>query len=343
MRAAWPDLLRALGREPLLYVALARGGSPERIVASRNIQQVLHRLLAYLPRLGLLEETCQLLKTIQEMERSHAVGPGGITEFDRMFEIACRGIVRSLIISSEGWRGQGKSRSRGHGAADRELIALLERTVEALLQLWLDHSRGVRLSVLESVNDQEERWNHLQQFIEKYGHDFFTQKFMNLSNLRAILHQGVETYLRLLEEEPGAEDEYRLLGDLDRTIPREAAVHWLSLAIEAVVENYGEYMDYNSTTTQSDSGEMLYTLLDFLRVQTSYHRVAWNLRPVIVAHELLVRHGRQAAAEIWRAAMVRRTADTAASLLKRFGGFPSSTACDCPALPNAWRSASYGR
>jgi len=319
VRAAWPDLLQALGREPLLYVALARGGNPQRIVASRNIQQVLHRLLAYLPRLGLLEETCQLLKTIQEMERSHAVGPGGITEFDRMFEIACRGIVRSLVISSEGWRSPGKPRSRTRGLADRELIVHLERAVEALLQLWLDHSRGVRLSVLESVSDQEEqRWNSLRQFIEKYGHDFFTQKFMNLSNLRAILHQGVDTYLRLLEEEPDADEQYRLLGDLDRVIPRDEAVHWLSLAIEAVVENYGEYMDYNSTTTQSDSGEMLYTLLDFLRVQTSYHRVAWNLRPVIVAHELLVRHGRQAAAEIWRAAVVRRTEEAAASHLRRF-------------------------
>ena len=111
-----------------------------------------------------------------------------------------------------------------------------------------------------------------------------------------------------------------------------------------MVENYGEYMDYNSTTTQSDSGEMLYTLLDFLRVQTSYHRVAWNLRPVIVAHELLVRHGRQAAAEIWRAAVVRRTEDAAASHLAAFRAvFPSSTACDCPALPSAWKSASCGR
>ena len=43
-----------------------------------------------------------------------------------------------------------------------------------------------------------------------------------------------------------------------------------------MVENYSEYMDYNSTTTQSDRGDMLYTLLDFLRLQASYNRVAWN-------------------------------------------------------------------
>jgi hypothetical protein len=318
VRQSWPELLSALAREPLLYVALAKGGNPQRIVASRNIQQVLHRLLAYLPRLGLLEETCQLITTIQDMERNHAVGPGGITEFDQLFEIACRGIVRSLIISSEKWHARGKSpAARHHRRADLELITHLERAVEALLQRWLDHSRGVRLSVLEAVND-EGRWNSLQQFIENYGHDFFTQQFMTLGNLRGILHQGAETYLRLLEEEPRAAEEYRLLGELDGPISRDEAVHWLSLAIEAVAENYGQYIDYNSTTTQSDRGEMLYTLLDFLRIQTSYNRVAWNLRPIILAHELLVRHGRDDAAEIWREAVVQRTSEIADGHLARF-------------------------
>jgi len=43
----------------------------------------------------------------------------------------------------------------------------------------------------------------------------------------------------------------------------------LSLILEAILENYGEYRDYNSTTTQSDRGDMLYTLLDFLRLRTN--------------------------------------------------------------------------
>jgi hypothetical protein len=29
---------------------------------------------------------------------------------------------------------------------------------------------------------------------------------------------------------------------------------------------------------------MLYMLLDFLRLRCSYDRVAWNLKPVLVAH-----------------------------------------------------------
>ena len=43
---------------------------------------MLRRLLAYLPRLGLLRETVQLISTIQEMEANHPVGAGAITEFE---------------------------------------------------------------------------------------------------------------------------------------------------------------------------------------------------------------------------------------------------------------------
>ena len=316
-RAAWPDLIQALADQPLLYVALAKGGSPQRIVASRNVQRVLRRLLAYLPRLGLLEETYQLIETIQEMEQNHAVGPGAITEFDQMFDIGCRGIARCLADSSRDWYPTAPLAADTDNPADLELIACLERAVEALLQSWLDHSRRVRLSVLENVSD-ESRWKALRQFVELYGHDLFTQKFMNLGNLRAILHQGVDAWLQSLQEDPDEAEELRLLADLDHRLPRQEAVEWLSIIIEAVVENYGEYIDYNSTTTQSDRGEMLYTLLDFLRLQSSYNRVAWNLRPVIVAHEVLVRSGQDQAAHIWRQAVAQRTADIANEHLKRF-------------------------
>ena len=56
----------------------------------------------------------------------------------------------------------------------------------------------------------------------------------------------------------------RLVAELDGRLPRTQARKQLSLVIEAMVENYAEYRDYNATTTQSDRGEMLYTLLDFL-------------------------------------------------------------------------------
>ena len=109
-----------------------------------------------------------------------------------------------------------------------------------------------------------------------------------------------------------------MLDDLGNRVPREEAVRWLTVAMEAVVENYAEYIDYNSTTTQSDRGDMLYTLLDFLRLRASYDRVAWNLQPVILAHEVLVRSGHDDAADVWRATVTERTADIAEKHLKRF-------------------------
>ena len=88
--------------------------------------------------------------------------------------------------------------------------------------------------------------------------------------------------------------------------------------MESIVENYREYRDYNTTTTHSDHGELLYTLVDFLRLRASYDRVAWNLRPVVMAHEILVRQHRPVAAEMWQQALADRTAETADGNLARF-------------------------
>ncbi|MBI3468921.1 MAG: hypothetical protein HY000_38440, partial [Planctomycetes bacterium] len=120
-----------------------------------------------------------------------------------------------------------------------------------------------------------------------------------------------------LEEDPDPPLQFRLLDDLDRGVPREEAESLLGTVLEAVVENYGEYLDYNSTTTQSDRGELLHMLLDFLRLKASYERIAWNLRPVVMAHEILVRRGHNEAAEVWRRAVVERTHEAADRFLKR--------------------------
>jgi len=315
VRGNWRELIDVLAGQPLLYVALVRGGHPQRVVSSRSLQCVLRRLLTYLPRLGLLRETSWLIETIQDMELDHPVGQGAITEFDQMFQIGCREIIRCLVISSEDWNAAGPGISPQ--PSERHLIDLLESTTEALLQFWLTHSRGVRLSVLETVHD-DTRWRGLKRFIRRYGADLFIKEFMNLGNLRAILHEGVDVYLQSLEDEPDQGREFRLMAELGGPIPRDDATHWLGLILEAVVENYHEYIDYNSTTTQSDHGEMLYTLLDFLRLRAGYDRVAWNLQPVLLAHQVLVRCGRHEAASAWREAVAKRTASIADEHLKRF-------------------------
>jgi len=317
VRRAWPGLLEVLKEQPLLYVPTSKGGSPVRVFASRSLQRALHRLLAAAGRLGLLSEAYRLLVAIQEMERAHQVGPGAFTEFDRLFETGARAIVQALVTSSQDWPPRTLRRQPRARRSEQELIDLLERVVELLLARWLSHSRNIRLSVLETVAD-DGRWQQLKEFIELYGHDLFTQRFMNFGNLRAILHHGTAVYLRSLQGENEPEEPLRLLDDLGQSIDLETAAGLLELSLESIVENYSEYIDYNSTTTQSDRGEMLYTLLDFLRLEASYDRVAWNLKPVVLAHEVLVRSGHAEAAERWRQAVVRRTAGVAEEHLKRF-------------------------
>lgn len=326
VRAACPELIRSLARQPLLYLPTSRGGNPHRVLQARIVQQALRRLLAYLPRLGLLDETYRLVETIRRMERNHPAGPMAITEFDRLFELAWKGMVECVARSSDQWPGwQEAGPPRGHPGARRPaasrrgpsaLLGAVQRMTALVVPRWLDHSRNVRLSVLESVAD-ESRWRGMRGFIERYGHDLFTQKFMTYGNLRAILHQGADAYLRSLEDEPDGQAPLKLVQELGSRVPREEAVGWLELVLEAVLENYSEYLDYNSTTTQSDRGEMLYILLDFLRLKAGYDRVAWNLQPLVLAHQVLVRCGRMEAAEQWRQAVAKESGPWAEQHLRR--------------------------
>jgi hypothetical protein len=176
----------------------------------------------------------------------------------------------------------------------------------------------LRLSVLERVAT-DKAWQDLVKFIERYGHDLFTQQFLDWGNLQAIVHQGVDVWLDHRLEDGGDAQQIRLLQDLGHGLSRAEAKKHLSLVTEAIVENYGEYRDYNATTTQSDRGEMLYALLDFLRVKLAYDRIQWNLRPVNMAHEVLIRRGLDGPAELWRRAVVQRTSDVADQHLARLG------------------------
>ncbi|HEX6963755.1 MAG TPA: hypothetical protein VF175_17945, partial [Lacipirellula sp.] len=61
----WPDFLLALRPRQMLYVPHSRGGSPRQVVITRSVQRLLNDLLGWLPRLGLIRETCQLLDLTQ--------------------------------------------------------------------------------------------------------------------------------------------------------------------------------------------------------------------------------------------------------------------------------------
>ncbi|MEX0714255.1 MAG: hypothetical protein WD278_18110 [Pirellulales bacterium] len=308
-QACFAALRPLLEQEPIVYVPLARHGAPGQIVGAYTLQQLLLGLLAGFPRLGLLAETCQVIETAHNMEQHRPPGKPAITEFGRLFEAGYRSLVEALVRAAGRQPAAGDSEDLA-AVSDAELIECLERLTESLLRHWLAHSRSLRLSVLEKVADSD-RWQELKEFVARYGGDLFTVKFCNLDNLRAILHQGVDRWLGRLEERDDEAGRPALLDDLDRGIPRQTAVERLTLAIEALAQNHPEFRDYKTSTTQSDRGELLYILLDFLRLKASYDRFAWNVRPLLIAHEILVRHGRMSAADRWRQATADRTAKVA--------------------------------
>ena len=322
VRRRWETLSVSLESRPLLYIPVGRGGNPHEIVQARMRRRAIQNLLSWMPRLGMLAETCHLIEIAREMEHNHPVGPGAVTEFDELFRIGFRGVVGALVESAESW-------TPDRTITDDAFVRMLEQFTEVLLASWLSHSQTLRLSVLEKL--PASRWKGLVDFIETYGGELFTQEFLGIGNLRALLHQGIEQWLGYLQDDPEGE-RYRLVRDLDRKIPFEKAVSDLTLTLEAIVENYGEYRDYNGMTTQSDRGELLYTFLDFIRLRSDYDRIQWKLTPVVLTHEILVRHGHEEVAQLWRQATEQRTRRQARHFLRKLAQLQRQYAMRMPSV-----------
>ncbi len=301
-RDVLPAFVEEFHNEPLLFAPLAEGGTPRDILRVRITQTVLRALLANLPRLGLLRETYDLLRTARAMEQAQPMRGRGVTEFNHFFQAAYQAVVESVVESAPGWGSKHDS--------DEELVAVLERLTGPFLTLWMEHSRSLQLSVLETLTGESE-WRAVQAFVQRYGADLFHARFMTLANLRGILHRGVGAYLDYLRDNLDPLRPIRLLDDLGRSIRREDAVRRLEIVLQAVIENYEEYKDYNTTTTQSDYGENLHVLLEFLRLKVAYERHAWQFRPLVLAHEVLARRGRSQTAILWEQSLTRVTRDLA--------------------------------
>ena len=320
VKKLWPQMLDALRPETLLYVPTARGGDAHAIAAVRFLQQMIIRLFEYAPRLGLITETVQLLSTVEEMEQLHPLRQGAITEYDRLFEKATRCIAACISESSKRWRI--RENDDDFPTTNHALVEYIERIIEILLSGWLSHSKQIRISTVEAIADRRV-WENMKQFIQKYGHDIFTQHFMGFSHLRAVLHQGTVNYIRSLiriyEDEGELETAQTLVEDiLEGNISMEEAVFNIEIIFETIAENYTEYIDYNSTTIHSDRGEKLYMLLDMLRVLTAYERISWNLKPVYWVHDEMIRAGRQEAAELWERAVAKRSVQAAEEHLRHY-------------------------
>jgi len=306
-RSELAHFLDSFRGEPLLFTPLAEGpegGDPRDILRVRVNQAVLRALLTNLPRLGLLRETYDLLRTARAMEQSQPTdGRRGVTEFNHFFQIGYQAVLETVIRSARGWTAQQNS--------DAVLVELLQRLTGPFVALWIEHSRTLQLSVLESVLNETE-WRAVAGFIQRYGRDLFHARFLTLGNLRGILHRGCVAYLEYLQQNPDPMRPVRLIADIEAgRLRREDAARRLEVVLQAVVENYEEFKDYNTTTTQSDYGENLHVLLDFLRLKSQYERHAWQFRPLMLAHEVLARHGRASTSLHWEQTLTQFTRDLA--------------------------------
>lgn len=302
-RKALPGLLRVLKKEPLLYVPLDHGGAPGQILAARSMQALMRFLLRHLPKLGLVRETWHVLRTAQQMERASRPQGLAVTEFDRLFRIALKSSLEAVIQASTKWKA-GRF-------TDEELIEFVGSIVELYLDQWLEHSGTMRLSSVEALK-LDGVWEQTRTFIETYGQELFHARQLTLGNVRAILHHGVDHYLDYLAENEDPLQPSKLLAAIAAgEIERDDAIDSLRLIYQIVVERYDRFLEYNTTTTQSDYGEVFYSLLDFLRLETSYDRDAWNLVPVSLAHEVLSRAGKADAAQIWEDVFSTKTDDMA--------------------------------
>jgi hypothetical protein len=283
-RRCFPDLCSELRRRPLLYVPFENGGQPQVILKSRTLQSVIRVLLSQLPRLGMLEETFELLQTALQMERTQRPSGQAVTEFDRLFRIGLSTTIEAILQSAAKWKSAGRQRAK-------TILKRIERLLDSYGELWTRHSSSMRLSVVEDLHD-EEYATRIQKFIETYGDDLFHTRMLTLGNIRAILHHGAESLLSELQETVAVIQPVKLLDDLEAgRIESEEACESTEFVYECVVDNFERFLEYNTTTTHSDYGHRLYCLLNFLRLEALYDRFEWSALPWQVAHEAVVRHG----------------------------------------------------
>ncbi|MEQ9065801.1 MAG: hypothetical protein RLO18_03710, partial [Gimesia chilikensis] len=309
VRKEFPAFLSNIAETPLLYTPIDQGGRPNTVLKVRSLQMILRFLLTQLPGLGLLRETWQLLKTAYRMERSARPEGIAVSEFDRLFRTALKSSLVAIIASSRDWESEQLD--------DEKLIDIAEKLVNKYREQWLKHSRTMRLSSAEALN-QEYIWQEVKSFIKQYGADLFHAQYLTLGNLRTILHNGIEQYLNYLAEYQDPAHPMTLLTDLEEgSIEMDEAVTNLKVIFESVVDKFDRFVEYNSTTTQSDYGEMFYCLLDFLRIEAAYERDDWKMVPLLIAHKVLAQQDRNESALIWEAVFEATSEEMAKKHLKK--------------------------
>jgi hypothetical protein len=297
-RTILPEFAARFRQEPLLYTPLSHGGHPQLILQANLAQMMLRGLVHNLPKQGMIRETYQLLRLARSMEANQTLSGPRITEYDRLFQLGLQAAVEALVEAA-----------LRENIEPARLVDALESVVEPFAVTWRDHSQTLRVATLELISHDRD-WLKMTDFIRRYGRELFHARFLAMANLRGILLRGVGAYLKDLQAEPDPLHPLQLIDDLDHAIARDEAEHILQIILQTLIENYDHLRDYNATTTQSDYGDNLYRLFDYLRLKARYDRAAWLLRPLNLVHETLARRA-GATAALWRERVGAITRDSA--------------------------------
>ena len=113
---------------------------------------------------------------------------------------------------------------------------------------------------------------------------------------------------------------------------RDRASHLLQVIYQTIIDRYYRFIEYNTTTTQSDYGDKIHCLLDFLRLEAAYDRDAWNFAPSEIAHEVLAQGPRPWLATAWEEICGRGVRQHADGHLQRLAELESLWGMRLPGL-----------
>ena len=325
VKREFPEFLKRLRKRPLLYVPFESGGNPKDILRARTLQAIIRLLLSQLPRLGLLRHTYQLVQTACRMERTRRPPGQAVTEFDRLFRIGLTSSVEAILHAARLWKLE--TDSQRENAYRR-----IQRLMAPYRNLWGQHSGSMRLSIVEELHD-EERCEEVRDFIETYGDDLFHTRMLTLGNARAIVVHGADSLLDELETNIAPFQSVRIIEDLqNRQIDRDHVIDVMEFVYESVVDNFDMFLEYNTTTTQSDYGNRLYCLLDFLRVKSLYDRFEWNHLPYHFVHEVMTRIDVADMASVVEDELSEKTQEAAESLVEELQDLETTYGVRLPTL-----------
>ena len=290
VRRKLPQLLENLSKKPLLYAPLENGGDPQSIVTAKNRQAVLEFLLHHLPRLGLFRETWHVLGTAYSMEKNRSPAGVAITEFDRLFHHAVSETVERLVPAIRSWEP---------AISNEDILTIVDQVLSHYMSFWRRHSETMRLSAVESI-ESESDWEDIEDFINKYGEDLFHSRQLNLSHIRVVLHHGVDLFLEHLSEHQDPLHPLELIEALNSgECDYDEATHCIEMLYRVIVDKFDRFLEYNTTTIQSDYGNKLFSFLEFLRLESQYDRNAWLFSPLEITHQALCTLGETELAYLW--------------------------------------------